>query len=246
VITHTLLFYFLTFPGTYSDTSEATSCSNCEVGYSSSTGASSCDLAAEDYYILDHLKQSCPKNAVCVGKNQAPVPAEGYWVDRTSYAFMGDIHKCTTATCSVGSQMNGRNPWDACWTTTNSSHNTTQSSYPGSTHCNNDKLLCTEGAEGPLCGSCKTRFTYEYQSKTCKSCTDDSLSFRIILVATAASFLFAVIMIMLHVKHKFLDGAKIFASYISGGSLKVLWVSLICIVMLVCMRNAYVIYVSLL
>ena len=76
----------------------------------------------------------------CAGGKHAPAPEKNYWVDRSSYEYVKDVYPCPRRTCT------GSKSTDACWMADNITV------YEGQTTCNQDKLLCLEGSNGPLCG----------------------------------------------------------------------------------------------
>lgn len=196
--------------------SGATTCSKCDVGDDSYEGSSSCDLAAEGYYLFKGNSKLCPENAVCVGENQAPIPKPDFWVDRRMYGYMGSIHACTRSTCMYV----GRNTSDACWSEL--SFNSTSLSLIAS-NCDSNHLICSQGAVGPLCGSCKEGFIYQSETKTCKSCADTSLSIRILVMSLIIFMILFFLVIIFQSRNKKFDDVKKLISCFDSGSLKLLW-----------------------
>jgi hypothetical protein len=88
------------------------------------------------------------------------VPANGYWIDQLSYEYAGIVNKCTRDTCF--SQVSNSSCWDV--------HRFTNSTTPRGDNCNSDELQCSEGAGGPLCGSCRDGYVFQSVSKTCEQC----------------------------------------------------------------------------
>jgi hypothetical protein len=103
-----------------------------------------------------------------------PIPFHGFWCDRRSLKFAGEIYKCPRSTCSPTPAANkkrsqrrqlgssGGGAVTGCW---NAAEYT---SHEGA--CNSDSLLCSHGARGPLCGSCDDGFIYSSAERVCVAC----------------------------------------------------------------------------
>ena len=187
-------------------------CDNCDVEYSSSIGASACSLAAHSYYLTygnddDIISHDCPKNTKCEGSDYAPVPNSGYWVDRSSYAHVSDIYECPRETCK-GAKSNS-----SCW-----KYAAYNQSNPIHTSCNAAKLLCTEGAYGPLCGSCEVGYVYHGESKTCTQC-EIAKDFAYTFIGIGCGIIFLFILLNLAHEKKIINfSSKHFRSFDSGSS----------------------------
>ena len=108
--------------------------------YTSSMGATSCDLCNEDYFMKNletRVCAKCPSNAVCGGGTLSPIPVEGYWVDRSKPQYSGTISKCPrgTTVCDSGEK---RHTNESCWLV-----------QKNTTECSRD-LVCAPGSTGPL------------------------------------------------------------------------------------------------
>lgn len=153
-----------------------------------------------------------------------PVPDVGYWVDRSSYGFVGSIHKCSRNTCVGGNKS------DECWSLyaynlSNYFENT--SDYARlKTKCNADHLLCSEGSYGPICGSCKEGYIYQFEAKGCKPCASSGSNLNtknlVIGIIVLAVLLFVFITSSFRTYLRLL---WTFITSFDGGSLKVLWVT---------------------
>ena len=102
-----------------------------------------------------------------------PRPDKGYWVERRTLEFAGDIYTCPRQTCTGAKEQvsAGRRQrrldedQDLCW-------DQTSYSSQASAACNADELLCAEGASGPLCGSCVAGFSYSNSRLVCVECRE--------------------------------------------------------------------------
>ena len=149
-------------------------CTACGVEYDSGAGASSCDLAAEGYYLPsdDLAATACPKNANCAGGRQAPAPEKGFWQPLSTYAEARFIYRCPRKTC-IGATSS-----DPCWAM--DSFRTDDDGGGGggggggsnaSAGCSAERRnLCTEGAWAALCGSCMDGYIYRSETKACGPC----------------------------------------------------------------------------
>jgi len=213
--------------GYYSNTIDSTSCLVCGVGYDSLVESTSCDLADEDYFLFaNDGPQTCPHGTQCDGGYQTPIPDKGYWVDRTSYDHMTYIHKCQRSTCTKNrymlSNLSSTEESSSCWIANQSSF---VFNYDMNNHkCGSTKLLCLEGAEGPLCGSCKEGYLYSSETNSCKSCNDSRFKTSTYVIMGFIIVLGCTVIVIYFSGQKFQD-AKKFLSGFDSGSLKVLWVT---------------------
>ena len=108
------------------------------------------------------LNMPCPEGTKCAGGEAKPAPVRGYWSKYDS-ATGEQAHQCHRKTCKgPGNQLDDERVL-ACYSGANySSHK-----------CVADELLCTEGAFGIMCGSCKIGYTYSSFSKKCVGCEKD-------------------------------------------------------------------------
>ena len=124
---------------------DKTSCEILGSGFTSTAGASSCELCQAEYFWVPASGDcvACPKHANCQDSsgNLLPAPKLNFWLSTTSaddFEENLDLYSCPRLTCK-GSNP-GRNT--DCWHAANISR------------CDADSLLCRDGARGPLCGSC--------------------------------------------------------------------------------------------
>jgi hypothetical protein len=191
-------------------------CSNCPLKYDSEEGSSTCSLAYVGYYLTyekgDKISEACPTNGNCAGGLQGVAPNKGYWVDRSSYDYVDRLYSCPRLTCK-GGNSNG-----SCWGY--AAYNTSQSS--DADVCDADALLCTEGAIGPLCGSCDQDYVYRGETKTCVAC-GSAKKFAFTALGVAAAAVIALIVLAAGYRHK--NPVSQFIKSMDSGSLKVLWVT---------------------
>ena len=108
------------------------------------------------------LNMPCPEGTKCAGGEAQPAPVRGYWSKYDS-ATGEQAYQCHRKTCKgPGNQLDDERVL-ACYSGANySSHK-----------CVADELLCTEGAFGIMCGSCKIGYTYSSFSRKCVGCEKD-------------------------------------------------------------------------
>jgi hypothetical protein len=165
--------------GTYSDAigTSTDTCYPCPATYSSFAGSSKCSIAAEGYYIdtKDGSSVACPEHAYCAGGLELPRPLVNHWIDRSSLQRATTLDRCYRKTCSGAtidddaddSSVNQTSCWlPQCY----GEHN----SCPAA-RCDSDSLQCTEGARGPLCGSCESGYSYSSSSQKCLTCQFSSI-----------------------------------------------------------------------
>jgi uncharacterized protein (DUF983 family) len=151
---------------------------------------------------------ACPAHSDCNGGDYAPAPNKGYWVDRTSYKYVTHIYRCPRSTCG------GSDSSDACW----KFENFTSSSLK----CDANTLICTEGAIGPLCGSCDLGYVYNAEIKSCSSCGDAK---KFAYTALFFSGFMIIVVVALRVGYQQDNKLSHFVRSLDSGSLKVLWVT---------------------
>lgn len=78
--------------GKHSSVEGSASCVPCSLGYDSPPGAVTCSQSASGYFVLNDVSVQCPPNADCLGGTSMPQPWRGFWVDRRSAEFSGDIN----------------------------------------------------------------------------------------------------------------------------------------------------------
>jgi len=88
--------------------------------------------------------------------------------------------------------------------------------------CDADALLCTEGAIGPLCGSCDQDYVYRGETKTCVAC-GSAKKFAFTALGVAGAAVVALIVLAAGYRHK--NPVSQFIKSMDSGSLKVLWVT---------------------
>jgi hypothetical protein len=101
----------------------------------------------------------------------------------------------------------------ACWT------------FPAYNHslqyqCDQDDLLCTEGASGPLCGSCTEGYVYRGETKTCSTC-GSAKTFAFTVVGIVGGILFVVAVSTLAYRNHWIDLSRLHLDSFDSGSLKV-------------------------
>ena len=172
--------------GTFTSSKSTIVCQVCPFGRSSYTGASSCDLAAPGYYLLPPELSAvsvCPKNAFCEGGDKLPRPSKGFWVGRKNIIFADRIYKCARETCMGASpgmlkRDTGNFTNSTCWSTS-------FYSLPDSERleaCGNAaELVCEQGADSALCGSCKSGYVYASSTNSCIKCKNALVTDGIIL-----------------------------------------------------------------
>jgi len=118
------------------------------------------------------------------------------------------IYHCPRLTCK------GSDSRDACW----KYENFTSSSNK----CDANTLICTEGAIGPLCGSCDFGYVYNAEIKSCTSCGDAKK-----FAYTALFFTGFMIIVIFALTVGYQQDNKLsrFVKSLDSGSLKVLWVT---------------------
>lgn len=79
--------------------------------------------------------------------------AAGYWVDRSSYDYIGEIFRCPRDTCLGGQEISTVSSTERRLSSTNESVSCwTYGSYNKS-ECEDDSIQCALGSFGPLCKS---------------------------------------------------------------------------------------------
>jgi hypothetical protein len=157
--------------GKYSSSPASTACAQCPRGYSSKEGSPSCSgIADKGYFILEGSSVDCPSNSLCAGGTQMPRPLRGYWVDRSSLKFAKQVFKCPRDTCAPQGSQDGRRlnkvaNASGCWEESRYGERDADNHI-----CNPDKLLCVDGANSVLCGSCDAEFIYSSAERVCVSC----------------------------------------------------------------------------
>ena len=101
-------------------------------------------------------------------------PRAGFWMDTSKAEYFDsdpEIFSCVRVTCK------GSSPFEStCWASPDSASS-----------CDPDQLLCTPGAQGPLCGSCMNGFYFSPQSGECLEC--GKLSASVMGIVVVASLL---------------------------------------------------------
>jgi hypothetical protein len=172
----------------------------------STPGADVCDLATADYFLdpaNDFRTAECPENAECRGGLDMPRPQENFWVDRSEARFASSIYPCSRSSCTGATTKDddddddGNNEGesgsrrlatfaaaDGCWTIDayNTSSRSAEQAAEEEGPCDTDKLQCTAGSTGPLCGSCKDGYTFNSAQSQCVACESASFTTPIIIV----------------------------------------------------------------
>jgi len=213
--------------GKYSMIPQATNCESCEIGYTSTNGASSCDLADLGYYLKKETTEveddddsfesmTCPNHATCLGNYFVPIPNNGYWVDRSSSIYIDHLYHCPRDTC----HNHIRNY--SCWTLSYLENNDKDDD---SKQCVSEHLLCTKGAYGPLCGSCGKGYVFRSETKTCEQC-QKAKDFVIFVFSIGITFIILGIILKIAKKYGILSTlSTVYFKSFDSGSLKVLWVT---------------------
>jgi len=175
--------------GSYSDAVGSSVCSNCDSfgsGYSSSSGSAACEECLSGYYRDPEefvCRQCDSSSSVCPSENgvELPTPTVGFWINTHKLSsFSGghiDVYRCNRLTCK------GTTPESSsCWLPSNV------------TSCNRDALLCSNGATGPLCGSCGAGYVYSSADRYCITCTQ-SVARLIFMVSGALMLLITFVIV---------------------------------------------------
>ena len=148
---------------------------------------------------------------MCTGGSTLPRPVEGYWSDRSSPGLAHHIYRCTRGTCKGASHSS---TWDACWTR-GAFHNST---------CNEDKILCTTGASGPLCGVCDEGYTFSSSQKVCINCESAKSILTLEFVVCVLILVAILVLLIVTKRHPHLWSR--FVVLFDKGKGKVLWSNL--------------------
>ena len=116
------------------------SCTACDTPTSSQAGSGDCSVCISNWY-FDPISGDCEEcsndEALCDGKT-LPIPQPGFWSDRSSIMFAGDVMRCPRGemACTGGIKE------EICWSLANFSAE--------SATCSSD-VGCRHGSTGPLC-----------------------------------------------------------------------------------------------
>mmetsp|Transcript_26890 Transcript_26890/g.31711 ORF Transcript_26890/g.31711 Transcript_26890/m.31711 type:complete len:1775 (-) Transcript_26890:503-5827(-) len=196
--------------GRYSNTIGRSACSFCKSGKTSKVGSDVCDLAEESYYLISETEsdvEACPKSATCLGGIGSPLPKTGYWTDHSDYTYAGVMQRCYRSTCRGGSNTS------TCWTV---SGYTEDSCVDGQ---------CTEGARGPLCGSCIHGYIHRPSSAECESCSEAGVFLVIVLTIFVSFWSILIVLWFMGELDHFWQLLLPITSCVDTGSLKVIWVT---------------------
>jgi len=217
--------------GKYASQVESQGCTACETGLDSSEGSKACVIADTNYYVSHFVDVSndnnatqvaCPKNAYCDGGLRAPVPNRGYWVPRSSWDYVGNIYKCPRATCDLSKDKQNASCFDQPHYFTDDD---ADDDLVG--RCASADVLCTEGAQGPLCGTCEVGYIFRGETRTCEPCEAAAISG---FAVAALGILFVVVLALVFLGRFDLPVLResVMIRYmrnIDSGSLKVVWVT---------------------
>ncbi len=225
-------------PNFFTNESGALYCSSCATEYSSAVGASQCNLAAVGYYLTGEsnfkVAAPCPSNANCAGGNQAPAPEKGFWSHRKAYEYTDTVYRCYRDTCT------GANSNSSCWSAARFFHEENGDEHhasdeegddddeDGENPCTASAVLCSEGAAGPLCGTCQENYIYRSETKRCHTCEAVHTNTLIICGMAAAITLVVVAVYMGWIRVPYCGEHSVAVAFfksIDTGALKVLWVT---------------------
>jgi uncharacterized protein (DUF983 family) len=169
---------------------------------------------------------------------------EDFWVDRSAYDYSGVMYRCGRDTCKGGdvsahliATTTVFNHGDEMSAVTSSEKKKKKSEalsqcwvygHYNKSECKDkdDLLMCGEGANGPLCGSCKKSYTFNSVLNACEKCGGELSA---LFYAVLGSFLFVILLVWfvdfyfkLSIRSNFMVHIL---SNMDSGSLKVIWVT---------------------
>ena len=75
--------------------------------------------------------------------------------DRSNHKYSATIYECSRSTCKGPSSTNSSGN-SSCWHQEEFKRTADQDEYDDDLGCNDPgRVMCTEGASGPLCGTCE-------------------------------------------------------------------------------------------
>ena len=198
--------------GKFSGAEGSSACEPCGIEYDSKEGSEVCDIAASGHYLEKPIdigtwvSRECPPHAFCPGGRKMPAPIVGFWVDRRKVEYSQYIYRCLRSTCTGsnsdvfdddandgGGDERGEEEEEgrrlaaafngSCW-----SIEAYDFSWEGGGRCNQDVLMCSEGAKGPLCNACMDGYTFNSALSSCMPCGSDATMIPLAL-ASALGFL---------------------------------------------------------
>lgn len=143
---------------------------------------------------------------------------QGHWVDRSKFKFAANVYVCSRQTCIPAT------PEPGCWE---------RSSYDQAAgeeavelrSCDAEELQCSEGAQGPLCGSCAPLYVFSSEVKTCRLCSESG-SESFLLVGVVGVCVVLIAFAQFSGASWIQDSAWVrLLQSIDSGSLKVVWVT---------------------
>mmetsp|Transcript_73640 Transcript_73640/g.209785 ORF Transcript_73640/g.209785 Transcript_73640/m.209785 type:complete len:699 (+) Transcript_73640:391-2487(+) len=199
--------------GKFQSLNGSATCSPCPPPmFTGGEGAISCDACNQDSYYHDGECISCVSEAAtktgldmafCAGGTTLPAPTVGHWSDRSAAAadwhrksggkghVAGIIYPCVRGTCSGAVADSMR----SCWEPIAIGNSTLKK-------CEQNAMLCDEGATGPLCGVCinsalEGRYIFKASSQSCELCDTDSTMINNLIIGSIATIFVVSVLAML-------------------------------------------------
>ena len=144
------------------------------------------------------------------------------------YEYADDLYKCSRDTCK-GSDPSNFTGNASCWHEARFPEEDDATFVTDDANgCNDEsRLLCSNGASGPLCGTCDYGYIFKASSRRCERCAGAQLKSFIILGVMGAVGALAALVFLFGVELPCLRGNRVihFFRCIDSGSLKVAWVT---------------------
>lgn len=192
--------------GKFAPTAASLSCTDCASGKDAAVGSIAC-TEAEGGFFLDPdgsgVTLDCPANSQCLGGDEMPRPAPGFWVDRRRAQYASYIYRCDRQACvgaTVASVQKGDlgrrrrqrrllledktatevEEGEGCWS---------KSAFDDGDlvkGCESDLLQCQKGSKGFVCASCEDGYTLNSALSSCVICQSSSNTLPIVVVGILA------------------------------------------------------------
>jgi hypothetical protein len=189
-----------------------------------------------------------PNHDTLFSTKKVPIPYSGYWVDRTSLKYIGQIYICPRETClgavtslsssnsrssssSSSSQDDDEEEAEQCWIPQAyplEGEKQTKEGEEVEVDSTCSASLCKTGSHGIVCGSCLDSFTFNSALGTCVKC-DSSANLGPLVVIVALVLLVGVFLVLQYKGYEvvppwFFQLAPVrVAKNVDKGMLKVVW-----------------------